>query len=196
MVRVGLTGGLASGKTTVAGLLRGLGASVFDADEIVRGLYRAGGEGARAAREILGEEVLLPDGSVDRARVAALVFSDPERRRRLEQRLHPLVRAELQKKFREAEASGATVAVAEASQILEAGSQAYYDRILLVTAPMEERVSRWKAKGGDPEDARGRMAAQILPDEAARRAHDVIVNDGTLAELARKVEALYRIWTN
>ncbi|MFN2386201.1 MAG: dephospho-CoA kinase [Thermoanaerobaculia bacterium] len=195
MLRIGLTGGLASGKTTVAGLLRELGASVFDADEIVRNLYGAGGDGARAARDVFGEEALQPDGSVDRVRVAALVFSDPGRRRRLEERVHPLVRAELQKKFHEAEASGADVAVAEASQILEAGTQGNYDRILLVTAPMEERVSRWKAKGGDPEDARGRMAAQILPDEAARHAHDAIVNDGTLAELARKVEALYRTWT-
>jgi dephospho-CoA kinase len=195
MLRVGLTGGLASGKTTVAGLLRGLGASVFDADEIVRELYRPGGGGARAARELFGEEVLRADGSVDRARVAALVFSDPERRRRLEERVHPLVRAELGKKFREAEASGADVAVAEASQLLEAGSERDYDRILLVTAPMEDRVARWKARGRDPEDARGRMAAQILPEEAARRASDVIVNDGSLAELARKVEALYRAWT-
>jgi dephospho-CoA kinase len=195
VLRVGLTGGLASGKSTVAAMLEKLGAPVFNADEIVRDLYRPGGAGAEAARSLFGSQVLDAAGNVDRARIAEIVFGDPARRHELEDRIHPLVREEIAKRFGEAARAGASVAVAEASQILEAGSDASYDRILLVTAPETERIARWSRSGGDPEDARRRMRAQLPPEAAARRAHDVIVNDGTLQELERKVEALYRAWT-
>ena len=194
MLRVGLTGGLASGKSTVAGILRSLGAAVFDADGIVRALYTGGGEGAGAARELFGREVLDESGRVDRARIAAVVFTDPEKRHALEARIHPLVRSAIAERFEEARRSGAPVAVAEASQILEAGSEAAYDRLLVVVAPDAERLRRWEAKGGDVEDARRRMGAQLDPAESARRATDVIVNDGSVEDLAAKVESLYRKW--
>jgi len=84
--------------------------------------------------------------------------------------------------------------VAEASQILEARLESQYDHLLLIVAPESERVRRWEASGGDSEDARRRIAAQIRPEAAALRATDVIVNDGTLEELRRKIEALYRGW--
>lgn len=195
MLRVGLTGGLASGKSTVARMLQGLGAAVLDADEIVRGLYREGGAGAEAARELFGDSVLGPDGRVDRTRIAALVFANPEARHALEARIHPLVKAERERFFAEAERAGAPVAVIEASQLLEAKTESEYDRILLVMAPEEERVRRWGEKGGDPEDARRRIASQIRPEAARERVHDVIWNDGSLEELGRKVAELYRRWT-
>ena len=195
MLRVGLTGGLASGKSTVAAMLRGLGAVVFDADQIVRDLYRNGGAGALAARELFGEAVLAPDGSIDRSRIAGIVFSDPARRHALEARIHPLVRAERARLFAEAERSGALVAVAEASQLLESRTEADYDRILLVVAPEEARIQRWQSGGGDAEDARRRIAAQLPPDSARVRAHDVLVNDGSLEDLRRKVTELYARWT-
>jgi dephospho-CoA kinase len=195
VLRVGLTGGLASGKSTVAGMLRALGAEVLDADAVVRGLYHEGGVGSEAARELFGDAVLGPDGHVDRTRIAAVVFANPGARHALEARIHPLVRAERGRFFDEAENRGAPVAVVEASQLLEAKTESDYDRILLVTAPEEERVRRWGEKGGDPDDARLRMAAQIQAEAARARAHDVISNDGTLEELRRKVEELYRGWT-
>jgi dephospho-CoA kinase len=195
VLRVGLTGGLASGKSTVAGMLRGLGAEVLDADEFVRGLYREGGAGAEAARELFGDAILGPDGRADRTRIAAVVFADAEARHALEARIHPLVRAERGRFFDEAERRGVPVAVVEASQLLEAKTESDYDRILLVTAPEEERVRRWDEKGGDPEDARRRMAAQIRADAARERADDVISNDGSLEDLSRKVAELFRSWT-
>ena len=146
LLRVGLTGGLASGKSTVARMLHGLGAAVLDADEIVRGLYREGGAGAEAARELFGDSVLGPDGLVDRTRIAALVFANPEARHALEARIHPLVRAERERFFAEAGRRGAPVAVVEASQLLEAKTESEYDRILLVMAPEEERVRRWEER--------------------------------------------------
>jgi dephospho-CoA kinase len=194
MLRVGLTGGLASGKSAVAAILRELGAAVFDADAIVRELYAEGGAGAAAARELFGDEVVGPDGRVDRARIAEIVFSDPARRHALEARIHPLVQAERARRFAEAEKAGARVAVAEASQLLESKTESDYDRVVLVVAPEAERIRRWVEKGGDEEDARLRIAAQIRPDEARRRADDVIVNDGTPEDLRRRVEELWRNW--
>jgi dephospho-CoA kinase len=195
MLRVGLTGGLASGKSTVARMLREEGAEVFDADEIVRGLYAAGGAGEAAARELFGGAVLDGAGRVDRAKIAAIVFVDPTQRHALEARIHPLVAAERDRLFREAERRGAAVAVGEASQLLEAKSEGDYDRILLVVAPEAERLRRWEEKGGDVEDARRRMASQLAPSEAFDRADDVLVNDGSVEELRRRVAALYRRWT-
>lgn len=194
MLRIGLTGGLASGKSTVAALLAERGAHVFDADEIVSELYAPGGPGEAAARELFGESVVGPDGAIERARIARVVFADPAKRHALEARIHPMVGAEIERRFARAEEAGARVAVAEASQLLEAATEGRCDRVVVVVAPEEERVRRWSDKGGDPDDARRRMTAQISPDEARRRADDVIVNDGTLAELARKVEALYADW--
>src|SRR6266498_1131483 len=120
MLRIGLTGGLASGKSTVASYLKELGAIVFDADAIVADLYRPGGRGARAARELLGDAVLDAEGRIDRAKIAEIVFTSPRRRHDLEARIHPIVRREIERRFSDANAAGAAVAVAEASQILEA----------------------------------------------------------------------------
>jgi dephospho-CoA kinase len=195
VLRVGLTGGLASGKSTVADMLHALGAAVLDADEIVRSLYRDGGAGAEAARALFGEAVLGPDGRVDRTRIAALVFTDPQARHALEASLHPLVREERDRFFAGAQERGAPVAVVEASQLLEAKSESDYDRVLLVMAPEEERVRRWGEKGGDPEDARRRIAAQIQAEAARERADDILWNSGSREELRQKVTELYRSWT-
>lgn len=194
MLRVGLTGGLASGKSTVAARLAELGAEVFDADEIVAELYTAGRPGEAAAWDLFGDAVFDDRGAIDRSRLGRLVFADPEKRRALESRIHPLVRAEIEWRFAEAERRGSPVAVAEASQLLEAGTEDRYDRVLLVVAPEEERIRRWIAKEGDAGDARRRIAAQISPEDARRRATDVIVNDGTLEELKQKVDQIHRAW--
>ncbi len=195
MLRVGLTGGLASGKSTVARMLADLGAVVFDADAIVRELYEPGGAGEAAARDLFGDAIRDASGRVDRSRIAEIVFQDPAKRHALEARIHPLVRAERARRFAQAEGAGARVAVAEASQLLESRTEGDYDRVLLVVAPEAERLGRWEAKGGDAEDARRRMASQIRPAEAFDRARDVIVNDGSIEELRRKAERLYREWT-
>jgi dephospho-CoA kinase len=195
MLRVGLTGGLASGKSTVARLLAARGAVVFDADAIVRDLYSRGAPGAAAARELFGDAVLDAGGEVDRGRIAAVVFAEPEKRHALESRIHPLVGSEIARRFEEAEMAGAQVAVAESSQLLEAKTESRYDRILLVVAPDAERVRRWEAKGGDSEDARRRIAAQLSPVRAFDRAHDVIVNDGALEDLDAKVGRVWEEWT-
>jgi dephospho-CoA kinase len=194
VIRVGLTGGLASGKSTVAAHLAKLGAEVFDADRIVAELYVAGGPGEAAAWDLFGDSVFDDRGAIDRRRLARLVFADPEKRRALESRIHPLVGAEIERRFAEAEGRGIAVAVAEASQLLEAKTEGRYDRVLLVVAPEAERIRRWTARGGDPDDARRRMAAQIPSEEAQRRATDVIVNDGSVEDLEKKVDQVHERW--
>ena len=195
MLRVGLTGGLASGKSTVAGIFRELGAAVFDADAIVRDLYRPGGDAAQAARELLGDGVLDAKGGVDRGRVALVIFQDPSKRRALETRLHPLVKKELERRFEMAERRGAVVAVAEASQLLESSTEDSYDKVLLVIAQEVERLRRWVAKGNPAADGKRRIAAQISPEKARERASEVLENDGSFEELRRKVQAIYLKWT-
>jgi dephospho-CoA kinase len=196
VLRIGLTGGLASGKSTVARMLAERGAAVFDADEIVRSLYAPGAAGAEAARELFGDRVAGPGGGVDRSRIAEIVFRDPAARHALEARIHPIVRAERARLFHEAEQADVAVAVIEASQLLESGTESDYDRILLVVAPEAERLRRWEEKGHDAEDGRRRMAFQIAAEAARARAHDVLVNDGSLDELRRRVAALYARWTS
>ena len=194
MLRVGLTGGLASGKSTVARMLADRGAAVFDADALVRDLYQPGGAADHAARDLFGADVLDASGAVDRVKVAEIVFRDPAKRHALEARIHPIVREERERRFGQAAWAGARVAVCEASLLFEARTEDEYDRVLLVTAPEDERVRRWTARGGTEEDARRRIAAQMPSEEAARRADDVIVNGGSPEELRRQVEEVWERW--
>lgn len=194
MLRVGLTGGLASGKSTVARLLAEHGAALFDADGLVRDLYRPGGAADWAARDLFGDAVLDAHGQVDRARIAAIVFEDADKRRALEARIHPLVREERERRFAQAAWAGARVAVCEATLLFEAGTESEYDRVLLVVAPLEQRIRRWVEKGGSEKDARRRIAAQIPPEEAAKRAHETVVNTGSPDDLERQVDEIWRRW--
>lgn len=195
MLRVGLTGGLASGKSTVGRVLAELGAAVFDADEIVHELYAPGSRGAAVVVELFGVDLLDRYGAVDREMLAREVFANPEKRRRLEEAIHPLVITELGRRFSLAEEAGARVAVGEAAQILESPYGTGFDRILLVVAPASLRLQRAEDKGLDRGAARARMVAQMPADRAQELADDVIVNDGTEDDLRKKVAEVWRKWT-
>lgn len=188
-LRVGLTGGLAGGKSTVARRLAEAGFTVVDADRLVAESYGPGGEGARAVSRLFGPELLTANGAVDRERLARRVFADPEARRRLEAAIHPIVR----RRFGEI-AAGAPdgVAVLEAALLTETGQTPSFDLMVTVEAPEEVRVQRAVARGLDEEAARARIAAQT--DSARRRetADVVIENDGDLAHLHRQSDALVR----
>jgi len=194
--RIGLTGGLASGKSTVAGWLRDAGFEVIDADRLVAELYRPGGAGAAAARRRFGPGVQTYEGRTDQAAHAARGFTDPAGRRALEQAIHPLVR----RRFEELAAAAAAeqrparpapaVIVLEATLLVEAGYGPGFDLIVTLEGDPEVRLRRAVARGLDEAAARARLAAQ--GDGARRRhgAHRVIENDGTLDDLRRQVEAL------
>jgi dephospho-CoA kinase len=192
VLRVGLTGGIASGKSAVAGRWRALGIPVLDADRLVRELYEPGGAGAAAVADEFGPAFLDGRGAVDRPRLAAHVFGDPAAVSRLNARVHPLVRLETDRWLAAREAEGQPLAAVEATLLVENGGRERFDRLVAVSAPEETRLARALAR--DPSASRdavlARMRAQ-LPDEARNAACDVVlVNDGTPDALLAKADAL------
>lgn len=185
-LRVGLTGGLASGKSTVAGWLRDAGFEVIDADRLVAELHQPGGEGAAAVRGLFGPEMLDEQGGVDHAKVATRVFSDPQARAALEAAIHPLVR----QRFLERMASLAGVVVLEATLLVEAGYGPGFDLIVTVEAPCELRLERAVAKGMNEESVRNRLLAQGDGEGRRKAAHRMIDNSGDAEHLRHQVDEL------
>ncbi len=190
MLRIGLTGGIGSGKSTVAGLLAARGARIVDADRIAREVVEPGTPGLEAVVAAFGRGVLSPEGALDRPALAAIVFADPDARRRLDAIVHPLVRrrsAEL-----DASAPRDAVVVHDVPLLAETGRWHPYDLVLVVEADREIRVARLVGRGLSAEDARARIAAQAT-DEQRRAVADVVLdNSGTPEELAAQVD---RFWT-
>ncbi|GEO96315.1 dephospho-CoA kinase [Kocuria turfanensis] len=188
MLTIGLTGGIASGKSTVSRRLMELGATVIDADAIARALQEPGQPGLEGIVEEFGPSVLTPDGRLDRAALGALVFGDPEVRQRLNAIVHPLVRAEAE---RLAAAAGEDAALVEDIPLLvETGQHGRFDHVLTVQAPVEERVRRMVEDRGMTEtDARARIAAQATDEERAAVSDTVLVNDGSVQRLLDRVDA-------
>lgn len=184
-LRVGLTGGLASGKSTVARWLREAGFEVIDADKLVAELYQPGGEGAEAVGELFGPDFLDEKGGVDHGKVAARIFSDPDARRALEQAVHPLVR----RRFAEIAAAGG-IAVLEATLLVEAGYAPDFDLVVSVECDAETRLRRAVARGMDEAAARARLLAQGDGEERRRAAHRHLDNCGDLAYLRHQVDEL------
>ena len=189
-MRVGLTGGIASGKSTVSKILRELGAVVIDADQLARDVVAAGTPGLAAVVEEFGPEVLTPDGGLDRPAVADLVFGDDAARKRLEAIVHPLVFEEITRL--EAEAPEGAVVVHDIPLLAESGRADSFDAVLVVDAPPEVQLQRMvQDRGWSREDAESRMAAQASPEERRALATYVIENNGTRDELRRQVEKVY-----
>lgn len=186
-LHVGLTGGLAGGKSTVSAWLREAGFEVVDADRLVAELHQPGGAGAAAVRDLFGPEMLDEHGGVDHAKVAARVFSDAQARKDLEAAIHPLVR----KRFEEiAAARSQGVVVLEATLLVEAGYAPLFDFIITVEAPCELRCERAVARGMDPEAVRARLLAQGDGEERRAAAHRLIDNSGGVEHLRRQVDEL------
>jgi len=185
-LHVGLTGGLASGKSTVAGWLREAGFLVVDADRLVAELHQPGGAGAAAVRELFGPEFLNEQGGVDHAKVGARVFADPEARQALEKVIHPLVR----RRFAEIAAEHDGVTVLEATLLVEAGHAADFDLVVTVECDGETRLQRAVARGLPEEAARARLLAQGDGEERRRAAHRRIDNCSDHDHLRRQVDDL------
>ena len=194
MLRVGLTGGLASGKSTVAGLFRELGAFHLDADRLAHELIAPGGSAERGVISRFGGGILGPDGSIDRKALAAVVFSDPQALADLNALVHPEVRREIAERIaaREAGASPSEVALVDAALLVESGIHRDLDALIVVACPESVQIARAVARGGLTEDeARARVAAQApLADKLAVADH-VIDNGGSLDETKRQ---MLRVW--
>jgi dephospho-CoA kinase len=192
ILKVGLTGGLASGKSTVAGRLRENGIPVLDADRIVHDLYRGGSKGARAVAETFGSGFLAADGSVDRPKLSARVFHDPASLTRLNALIHPLVREEQAGWFRDLETKGEALGVVEATLLVETGGRERFDVLVTVSAPAEIRLQRAVRRSGetDPNEFVKRMSAQFS-DAAREEVADIVIRaDGAKEDLLKRVDEL------
>ncbi len=191
-MRVGLTGGIGSGKSEVARILQELGAFVIDADDLARAAV-APGSGGLVAIERAWPDVVR-NGALDRAKMAQIVFADPRARERLNEIVHPLVRKLGAQQ--EAAASPGQLVVHVVPLLFETGFAAMVDRTILVTAPLDVRIARVMARdGSDEEHVRARIAAQIDPAAARERADYTIENDGDLEHLRAQTRAVYETLT-
>ena len=189
-MRVGLTGGIASGKSTVSALLRELGAVVIDSDRLARDAVALGTPGLAAVVEAFGPEVLTADGELDRPAVARQVFTDDAARRRLEGIVHPLVHEAARRL--EADVPPGALVVHDVPLLVEVGRAAEFDAVIVVDCPEELQVERIvRDRGWTEEEALGRVRAQASREDRLAVATHVVENTGTPEELRARVAALH-----
>jgi dephospho-CoA kinase len=191
VLNVGLTGGIGSGKSTVAARLAELGAVVIDSDQLAREVVAVGSPGLTRVVERFGPEVLAEDGSLDRPKLGRLVFADPAALADLNAIVHPLVRARSDALTAQALARGVSAVVHDIPLLVENKLAAGFDKVIVVEAPVELRLQRLAGRGLDAETARARIAAQAS-DEQRRAVADIVVdNSGSPAELTAQVDAIW-----
>ena len=187
---VGLTGGIGSGKSTVAALIAEAGIPVLDADMIAREVVLPG-QPALAEIAAAWPEAVAPDGTLDRLKLGALVFADPDARARLQSITHPKIQAHAMDRVRALEAEGHKLAVYEASLLVETGRHGDFDALIVVTAPQEVQVQRAVSRGPLSEvEVRARLGAQLAMDEKVKVASHVIDNSGDLDATKAQVNKL------
>ncbi|MET8520039.1 dephospho-CoA kinase [Nocardioides sp. NBC_00163] len=189
-MRVGLTGGIASGKSTVSELLAGFGAVIVDSDKIAREVVEPGTAGLAQVVAEFGPSVLTESGALDRAKVGEIVFADQGARERLNAIVHPLVGA----RSAELEETGRTagkLVVNDIPLLVEVGYAPFFDEVIVVDVPVETQVERAIARGMTEIDARARIAAQASREDRLAAATYVIDNTGTLDDLRKRVREIY-----
>jgi dephospho-CoA kinase len=189
-LRIGLTGGIASGKSTVEQRFTELGVPVIDADYSARAVVARGRPGLAAVVERFGAGILTPQGELDRRELRSLIFSDAARRKELEAILHPLIRADMEQ--RSSQASGPYV-VLSIPLLVEGNSRGRWDRVLVVDADESLQLARLMSRDAVSEtEARATLAAQASRAARLAVADDVLENSGTVAELRQSVDLLHR----
>jgi len=190
MLLVGLTGGIASGKSTVSALLAERGAEVIDADHIARQVVMPGTPAWCKIRDHFGPGVLHPDGQLDRQALADIVFADKSKLALLNEITHPAIFARIADRL-EAHHGQDVVVVLDAALLIEAGLAEGVDVVVVVHSPREIQVERLAAKGVGATDARNRIASQLEPEKRLASADIVIDNGGSLEDLSRQVDTLW-----
>jgi dephospho-CoA kinase len=193
MLKIAITGGAGSGKSTVARMFQELGAPVLDADAAARDAVAVGAPAWQELRRLFGEEYFQPDGELDRAKVAKLVFADPEARQRLNDIVHPEVAKQIQTQLKELEQQGAPLALVEVPLLFEAMLTAAYDRIIVVYVDPDDQARRLKARDGrGPEEIAGILEAQWPLNDKAAQADFVVDNRGPLRNTRRRVQEIWK----
>lgn len=189
-LRVGLTGGIGSGKSEVARRLAAYGAVVIDADKLAREVVAPGTPGLDAVTQEFGREILRPDGALDRDRLGEIVFADPAKRERLNSIVHPLVGERAQQLF--ADAPDDAIVVYDVPLLVENDLAAYYDVVVVVDASADAQVQRLRRRRRmSEEQARARIAAQATREQRRAVADVVVDNNGTLDQLRVQVRELW-----
>ena len=191
MLKVGLTGGIATGKSYVAAKLRARGIPVLDADALAHGVMAPGTEATMAIAARFGAEVLSPDGSVNRAKLGPIVFADAAARRELEAIVHPAVHRATEAGMRAFELTGEyPMAVVDVPLLFETGGEKKFDRVIVTTCPVALQMRRMLDRGLTEDAARQRIAAQLPADQKTSRADFVIDTSGSFIETDRQIDAV------
>jgi dephospho-CoA kinase len=193
MLRIALTGGIATGKSYVLGRLQERGISCLDADLLAHGVMAPGTEVSHAIAERFGQEVFDRDGAVDRRKLGAIVFADATARRDLEAIVHPAVRRAIAAGLRAFQlVGGSAFAVVDIPLLYETGRAAEFDRVIATFCPLEMQLDRLIARGLAEGEARQRLTSQMPADQKAARADYVIRTDGTVEETDAQVDQVVR----
>ena len=190
---IGLTGGIGSGKSTVSRFLGEMGAVVLDADKVGHQAYQPGTETWKELVAAFGEDIVAPDSTIDRRKLGAIVFADPEALARLNRIMHPRMFDMMKARIEEYRGQGTEVVVLEAAILLEANWTPLVDEVWVTVASESTVVQRTRERTGLPEEQiKARIRSQLSNEERSQQAKVVITNDGDLAELRVKVEELWQ----
>jgi dephospho-CoA kinase len=194
MLIVGLTGGVASGKTAISQILKEEGAYLIDADQIARELVQPHTATWNELIKVFGKEILQEDGSIHRKRLAAKVFSDPEQRNLLNQILHPRITAEMNRRVKEiGQKDPNAIVVIDAALLIELGDHREMDKVIVVTSTEKQQIERLKKRDGvDQEEAQRILFSQMPLEEKLKVADFVIQNEGSFEETRRRVKEIFQ----
>jgi dephospho-CoA kinase len=194
MLVVGLTGGVASGKTTVSQILRQEGAILIDADQIARELVQPRTPTWSELIRVFGKEILEADESINRKKLAAMVFSNHQKRRLLEEILHPQIRNEIDRRVEEIRKKDPeAVVVVDAALLVETGAYRRMDKLIVVTATEAQQIVRLRKRtGAAQEEAKGIISSQMALEEKVNVADFIIRNEGTLEETSKKAKEIFQ----
>lgn len=188
VLRVGLTGGIASGKSTIRELFAKLGATTIDADKLVAELYQPGAAGHDALVRTYGKDILRPDGEIDREKLSAIAFRSAEDAQKLNRLIHPIVLDEADRRI-SAIADG--IVIVEATLLIESGAVPRYDKLVVVDVDPATQIARGVGRGMSHDEVARRIANQLPREERLRHADYVIENNGDLAAAEKRTREVY-----
>ncbi len=192
---IGLTGSIASGKSTVSKMLEELGYPIIDADLVARQVVEPGSETLMEIEALFGPEAIRDDGTMDREKVGALIFSDPAKRKQLNDIIHPAIRSEMLRQKSVFMADGHRTIVMDIPLLFESKLQHFVDKVLVVSVSEENQLARLMERNGlNEKDARARISSQLPMSVKEGGADAVITNNGTIEETARQLERILEQW--